>query len=83
MSQLRPPGEDHLVARVLHPEAGRRDHETLPLRDIAAVGDGEERDPVKVDALQARVRVEQQVDGEMPGLVREEGSRCPGQEAAR
>ena len=65
------------VRRLLNPEASRGDRRTPAAREIAAMRDGEERNAVKLDALDSRVGVEDHVEEQMTALVGGEPDQMP------
>jgi hypothetical protein len=63
---------------VLDPKAGRGDRKLLARRQIVPVGNRKERDAVEIDAANARIGIEEDIEEEMSALVGPEPNRCPG-----
>jgi hypothetical protein len=67
---------------MLHPETCGRDREFAMSREAAAVGDGEERDPVEIHFAKAGLLTKGQIGNHMSGFVRDEAERSTCQEGS-
>ena len=78
--QVGPPRQQPFAAGMLNPEAGGRDRELALGRQAAAMGDGEERDPMEVDLFEPGIGVELDVEQKMAGFMRAERDCRPAHE---